>query len=71
LVEIHISGLNVQSGVVWDDHATPATELVFGLLQRVLQRARPQAVTVEYNWSPSFPQSTLKKHIERVHEMVG
>ncbi|HSS18576.1 MAG TPA: DUF692 family protein [Pyrinomonadaceae bacterium] len=71
LVEIHISGLNVQSGVVWDDHATPATEPVFGLLQRVLKRARPRAVTVEYNWSPSFPQSTLKQHIERVHEMVG
>ncbi len=71
VVEIHLSGLNVQSGVVWDDHATPATEPVFGLLERVLQRARPRAVTVEYNWSPSFPQSTLKKHIERVHEMVG
>jgi uncharacterized protein (UPF0276 family) len=71
VVEIHISGLNVQSGVVWDDHATPATEPVFGLLQRVLQRARPRAVTVEYNWSPNFPKSTLKRHIERVHEMVG
>jgi len=71
LVEIHISGLNVQSGIAWDDHATPATEAVFDLLQRVLRRARPRAVTLEYNWSPSFPRSTLKKHVERVREMVG
>jgi uncharacterized protein (UPF0276 family) len=71
LVEVHISGLNVQSGVVWDDHATPATEPVFGLLDRVLKRTRPLAVTVEYNWSPSFPLATLARHIERVHEMVG
>lgn len=71
VVEIHISGLNVQSGIAWDDHATPATEPVFDLLQRVLRRARPRAVTLEYNWSPSFPRSTLKKHVERVREMVG
>jgi uncharacterized protein (UPF0276 family) len=71
VVEIHISGLNFQSGVAWDDHAVPATETVFGLLERVLTRARPRAVTLEYNWSPSFPQTTLKKHIDRVHEMVG
>jgi uncharacterized protein len=71
VVEIHISGLNAQSGVVWDDHATPAPELVFRLLERVLDRARPKAVTVEYNWSPSFPQSTLKKHLERVHEVLA
>jgi len=71
LVEIHISGLSIQSGIAWDDHATPATEPVFDLLRRVLQRARPRAVTLEYNWSPSFPHSTLRKHVERVHEMVG
>ena len=71
VVEIHISGLNVQSGVAWDDHAVPATETIFRLLERVLKRARPRAVTLEYNWSPSFPQTTLKKHVDRVHEMVG
>ncbi len=71
LVEIHLSGLSVQSGIAWDDHAMPASEPVFDLLQRVLRRARPRAVTLEYNWSPSFPLSTLKKHVERVHEMVS
>lgn len=70
VVEIHISGLNVQSGIVWDDHATPAPAAVFKLLERVLERARPRALTVEYNWSPSFPQAILKKHLDRVRQML-
>jgi uncharacterized protein (UPF0276 family) len=71
VVEIHVSGLSEQSGVVWDDHATPAPAAVFDLLGRVLERARPRAVTIEYNWSPSFPQSILASHVERVSRMVG
>jgi uncharacterized protein (UPF0276 family) len=71
VVEIHISGLNAQSGVVWDDHATPAPAAVFELLERVVERARPRAVTLEYNWSPSFPQTILKTHIDRVRQIVG
>lgn len=70
VVEIHISGLNVQSGVVWDDHATPAPPLVFDLLDRVLERARPRAITLEYNWSPTFPQAVLKTHIDRVRQTL-
>jgi len=71
VVEVHISGMNVQSGIVWDDHATPAPEPVFRLLERVLERARPRALTLEYNWSPSFPETTLKTHLDRVRRMVG
>jgi uncharacterized protein (UPF0276 family) len=70
VVEIHLSGLNLQSEVVWDDHATPAPEPVFALLERVLERARPRALTLEYNWSPSFPQATLKTHLDRVRQMT-
>jgi uncharacterized protein (UPF0276 family) len=70
VVEIHISGWNTQSGVVWDDHATPAGPVVFELLERVMQRASPRALTLEYNWSPSFPQAILKSHLERVRRMV-
>jgi hypothetical protein len=70
LVEVHISGLNVQSGIAWDDHASPAPPFVFDLLERVRARVRPKAVTLEYNWSPEFPESTLVKHINRVHEIV-
>jgi uncharacterized protein (UPF0276 family) len=71
VVEIHISGLSLQSGVVWDDHATPAPAAVFDLLERVLARARPRALTLEYNWSPHFPRAVLESHVERVSRMVG
>ena len=70
VVEVHISGMNFQSGVMWDDHATPAPPEVFELLERVARRARPRALTVEYNWSPSFPQTILKTHLERVRETL-
>jgi len=70
VVEVHISGLNVQSGIAWDDHAVPAPAVVFDLFERVMARARPKAVTLENNWSPQFPQSTLMKHLDRVHEIV-
>jgi uncharacterized protein (UPF0276 family) len=71
VVEIHLSGMNMQSGIAWDDHATPAPPKVFALLERVLERAQPRALTLEYNWSPNFPQSILRTHVERVHETLG
>ena len=71
LVEVHISGMNTQSGVVWDDHSTPAPAAVFELLERVLERVRPRAVTLEYNWSPRFPGSFMLTQLERVHELLG
>ncbi|HEX3251109.1 MAG TPA: DUF692 family protein [Pyrinomonadaceae bacterium] len=70
VIEVHISGLNVQSGIAWDDHASPAPPVVFDLLESVLKRVRPKAVTLEYNWSPQFPESMLVKHIDRIHELV-
>jgi len=70
VVEVHISGMNVQSGIAWDDHASPAPPVVFDLLERVVKRVRPKAVTLEYNWSPQFPESMLVKHVDRVHEIV-
>ena len=70
VVEVHVSGMNVQSGIAWDDHASPAPSVVFDLLERVMKRVRPKAVTLEYNWSPQFPESMLVKHIDRVHEIV-
>jgi len=70
VVEVHISGLNVQSGIAWDDHASPAPPVVFDLLERVRERVRPKAVTLEYNWSPQFPESMLVRHIDRINEIV-
>ncbi len=70
VVEIHMSGLNTQSGIVWDDHATPAPAPVFELLERVLERARPHALTLEYNWSPTFPRDILLSHIDRARRIL-
>ncbi len=70
IVEVHISGLSVQSGIAWDDHAVPAPPQVFDLLRRVLRDVRPQALTVEYNWSAAFPQPILHQHLQRVRELL-
>lgn len=70
VVEVHISGLSVQSGIAWDDHAVPAPPQVFDLLRRVLREVRPQALTVEYNWSAAFPQPILHQHLQRVRELL-
>lgn len=70
VVEVHVSGLNRQSGIVWDDHATPAPPLVFELLRRVMRRARPQALTLEYNWSAQFPLAVLRDHLDRARTLL-
>ena len=70
VVEVHISGMSSQSGIVWDDHAEPASPLLFDLLERVMQRARPRALTIEYNWSPRFPMSVLCEHLERARSLL-
>ena len=71
VVEIHVSGLNVQSGIAWDNHAIPAPPLVFELLARVLARVRPRAITFEYNWSPDFPRRVLRAQLERARSLLA
>jgi uncharacterized protein (UPF0276 family) len=71
LVEMHVSGLDMQAGTAWDDHAGIADEHVFELMQSVLERARPRAVTFEYNWSPELPDDILVDQIERTRTMLG
>jgi uncharacterized protein (UPF0276 family) len=70
VVEVHVSGLSRQSGIVWDDHATPAPPLVFELLRQVMRRARPQALTLEYNWSAQFPLAVLREHLDRARNLL-
>jgi uncharacterized protein (UPF0276 family) len=70
VVEVHISGLSAQSGIVWDDHATPAPDEVFALLERLLERARPRALTIEYNWS-ALPDSVVLSHIWKARTMLA
>jgi uncharacterized protein (UPF0276 family) len=70
VVEIHVSGLSAQSGIAWDDHATPAPDIVFALLERALRRSRPRAVTIEYNWS-QIPDSVLLAHLRKTRGILG
>ena len=71
VVEIHVSGMSRQSGVMWDDHAEPAPAMVFELLEQALRRARPRALTLEYNWSPTFPHAIMRAQIERARQLLG
>jgi uncharacterized protein (UPF0276 family) len=70
LIEMHVSGLAVQSGTAWDDHAGIADESVFELMQCVFERARPKAVTFEYNWSVEMPEDILVRQVERTRTML-
>jgi hypothetical protein len=70
VVEIHLSGTKAQSGVLWDDHAEPISDVVFDLLKYVLRTSSPSAVTVEYNWDSQFPRRSLEKDINRVRQLV-
>jgi uncharacterized protein (UPF0276 family) len=71
VVEVHLSGQSLQSGIHWDDHACPASERQFALLERLLERSRPQAITFEYNWNSAFPQALVEAHLERARAMAG
>lgn len=70
VVEVHISGLSRRDGVVWDDHNAPAPDIVFELLSLTLKNGSPRAVTLEFNWSPTFPLHLLTEMIDRVQLAV-
>jgi uncharacterized protein (UPF0276 family) len=69
VVEVHVSGLDVQAGTAWDDHAGLADEETFDLLALVLSRARPRAVTFEYNWAPDLDANIIVDQVDRVRSM--
>ena len=69
VVEIHLSGVDVEGGP-WDDHTSPAPETVRRLLTQVLARAQPRAITLEYNWSIQFPIEVLRAELDRTRRQV-
>jgi uncharacterized protein (UPF0276 family) len=71
VVEVHISGVDEQDDGSWVDHARPAPEIVHRLLERVLERAAPRAITLEYNWSSRFPEALLMDELGRVRARCG
>ena len=69
VVEVHISGVDEQGDGSWDNHAKRAPEIVHQLLDHVLQRVTPRAITLEYNWSSRFPEVVLYEELSRVREL--
>jgi hypothetical protein len=71
VIEVHVSGAREQSGVAWDDHVEPAPPVVFELLERLLARAAPRAVTIEYNWDAGFPLEIVARDVGRVRSLIA
>ena len=70
VVEIHLSGMNLVDGIVWDDHAVPAPPEMFELLEQVMKRSRPRALTMEYNWQ-TLPAPVILSHLERARNILA
>jgi uncharacterized protein (UPF0276 family) len=69
--EIHISGIDQQPDGAWDNHAIRAPEEIYSLLDRALKRARPKAITMEYNWSARFPEQVLDEDVARIRAIIA
>jgi len=70
VVEVHISGVDIQVGGYWDNHASRAPEVEFELLALVLARGQVRGITLEYNWSSRFPAAVLLDEIARTRKVI-
>jgi len=57
--------------VAWDDHVEPAPPIVFELFERLLARAAPRAVTIEYNWDAGFPLEIVARDVGRARGLIA
>jgi len=64
--EIHISGVHLDQGQLWDNHAEKAPPIIYELLSIALETAKPWGITLEYNWSTKFPIENVFEEIEKV-----
>jgi uncharacterized protein len=71
VVEVHLSGVSRQADMTWDDHSNGAPAIVLELLDHLLERAQPKAITLEYNWDHDFPSEILHRDLERVRDLVN
>jgi uncharacterized protein (UPF0276 family) len=71
VVEVHLSGMSLQSGRWWDDHSAPVPDEAFDFLATIADRISPRAVTFEYNWAQSIPESIVPKHVARARELFA
>ena len=68
--EVHLSGYLDDGGLRWDDHASAARDSTFELVNMLLARCRPKAITLEYNWDSQFPINTVKRDIGRIRDLL-
>ena len=68
--EVHLSGVRYEMNTHWDDHGVTAPKEAFVLLRALLEYARPQAITLEYNWSANFPEALVLADLKRVHRTL-
>jgi uncharacterized protein (UPF0276 family) len=71
VVEVHLSGVDIEEGGRWDNHASRAPQVEFDLLREVIRRAPVRAITLEYNWSSRFPESVLLDEIARTRAVIA
>jgi uncharacterized protein len=71
VVEVHLSGTDGGESTEWDDHSRPIGPEVFELLNRLLRRVVPHAITIEYNWDPDFPAPILRRDLDRVRRILS
>lgn len=71
VLEIHLSGMHYERGIHWDSHDQPVPALAADLLRSVLRRARPRAVTLEYNWISDFPVRRIVQEAEKVRKVLN
>ena len=71
VIEVHISGVDDQEGICWDNHAARAPKIVHDLLAEVLRLTPVRAITLEYNWSRRFPQAALFDELSMVKEAIA
>jgi uncharacterized protein (UPF0276 family) len=71
VIEVHLSGTKHQSGLLWDDHAEPISDAIFALLEFVISKSRPRAVTIEYNWDSHFPRRVIEQDVSRVRQILA
>lgn len=68
--EVHISGVNEDSNMFWDNHANNAPDIIFEMLEIVLKNVQPHAITLEYNWSSNFPWRVLETELNKTRQVL-
>jgi uncharacterized protein (UPF0276 family) len=70
VVEVHVSGVDCQADIQWDNHANPVPDPILQMLPLVLERGKVRAVTLEYNWPSAMVESVLSDEVDRVRRVV-